>query len=75
MCGTYISRKDALNTKTSSEEEERKTKSTLEEKSGGRLGIRKEIVRRIAGSSHKTYWHVARICIAGDVLQYSLVLS
>jgi len=51
MCRTYISRKDALNIKTSNEEDERKTKNTLEEKSGGRLGIGKEIRRRIANSS------------------------
>jgi hypothetical protein len=75
ICTTYICGKDALNTKTSSEEEEKKTKkNTLEEKSGGRLGTGKEIGNRIASSSHKTYLHVASICIAGGVLQYSLVL-
>jgi hypothetical protein len=47
MCRTYINRKDALNTKIPSEEEERKTKNTLEEKSGGRIGIGNKIERRI----------------------------
>jgi len=60
-CRKYINRKDALNTKTSSEEEERKTKNTLEEKIGGTIGIGNETERRISGSRHKTYLHVARI--------------
>jgi hypothetical protein len=34
MCRTYINRKDALNTKASNEEEEKKTTNKLEEKNG-----------------------------------------
>jgi hypothetical protein len=70
MCWAYINRKDALNTKPSSEEEERKTKNTLEGKNGGRVGIGNKIERRIPGSSHKNYLRVARTYITGGALRY-----
>jgi hypothetical protein len=62
ICRTYIIRKEALNIRASSEEEERKTKNKPEKKSGRRRGIAKEIGRRIPISSHKNLL-VARILL------------